>query len=125
MRCKSPTVRYEAPEVRHEAPKVRCEEPKVRWEAPKVRCEARKVRGEATKVRCEGPKAEAMTVLMGVTRVVRMVPLLAEFFSVFVGTLVVLSAMSCGFVFVDGVRRWVALVGGWRGPRGRVALVGG
>jgi hypothetical protein len=44
---------------------------------------------------------------------------------VFVGTLVVLSAMSCGFVFVEGVRRWVALVGGWRGPRGRVALVGG
>ena len=38
----------------------------------------------------------------------------------FVGTLVVLSAMSCGFVFVEDVRRWVALVGGWRGPRGRV-----
>jgi hypothetical protein len=77
------------------------------------KCEAPKVRGEAT-------KAEAMTVLMGVTRVVRMVPLLAEFLSVFVDTLVVLSAMSCAFVFVEGVRRWVALVGGWRGPRGRV-----
>ena len=71
------------------------------------------MRGAAT-------KAEAMTVLTGVTRVVRMVPLLAEFLLVFVDTLVVLSAMSCAFVFVEGVRRWVALVGGWRGPRGQV-----
>ena len=76
--------------MRHEAPKVRCEVPKVRWGAPKVRCEARKVRCEATKVRCERPAAEAMTVLMGVMRVVRVVPLLAGFLPAFVATLVVL-----------------------------------
>ena len=41
-------------------------------------------------MRYEGPTAEAMTVLMVVMRVVRVVPLLAGFLTVFVATLVVL-----------------------------------